>query len=567
MKISYLGEVTLAIICVASATSAQDRDARLKQAYARIDAYVAREMRDQGIPGMSLALTDRNGLLRVATYGYSDIKLKKPVTPETEFEIGSISKSFTAISLLQLSEQGKYDPHQPITKYLPWFSINSKYPPITGHDVMSHAAGLPRDRDDIPSSLYQAAGVRDRWTGYAPGEHFAYSNIGYQIMGYLLEEITGQSSAENVRERILQPLGMSHSEPMFTHDTYGRLATGYSPLYDDRPYRVNDPLIEATWLEYAAGDGAIVSTAADMAAYLRMLLNRGAGPTGRILSEKSFALLTQHAAKVPGDDSDGAYYGYGIFSRQVEGHNQIGHSGGMVGYSSQMQADLDGGVGVVALVNWPGGPGGVPAYALKLLRAAYDGKELPPFPEEEVPTKIKNATDYAGTYTSENGKKLMLVAEGDKLLLASDGQKIPLESSGKDIFLVPNSNFALFPLRFGRDHDKVVEAFYGGDWYIGERYSGPRTFSVPPEWSAYPGHYRANHAWFNNFRIVLRKGQLRLVSPDGSEWALMPDGSGGFWAGEDGEPPREQIMFDTTVHGKTLRCVLSGLSYYRTFTP
>ncbi len=171
MKISYLGEVTLAIICVASATSAQDRDARLKQAYERLDAYVAREMRDQGIPGMSLALTDRNGLLRVATYGYSDIKLKKPVTPETEFEIGSISKSFTAISLLQLSEQGKYDPHQPITKYLPWFSINSKYPPITGHDVMSHAAGLPRDRDDIPSSLYQAAGVRDRWTGYAPGEH------------------------------------------------------------------------------------------------------------------------------------------------------------------------------------------------------------------------------------------------------------------------------------------------------------------------------------------------------------------------------------------------------------
>ncbi len=70
---------------------------------------------------------------------------------------------------------------------------------------MSHSGGLPRDRDDIPSSLYQAVGVRDRWTGYEPGKHFAYSNIGYQIMGYLLEEITGKSSAENVRERILQP--------------------------------------------------------------------------------------------------------------------------------------------------------------------------------------------------------------------------------------------------------------------------------------------------------------------------------------------------------------------------
>jgi CubicO group peptidase (beta-lactamase class C family) len=148
-------------------------------------------------------------------------------------------------------EHGKFDPQQPITKYLPWFSIHSNYAPITGHDVMSHIAALPRDRDDIPSSPCQAAGVRDRSTGYEPGKHFAYSNVGYQIMGYLLEEITGKSSGENVRERILQPVGMAHSEPVFTHDTYARLATGYAPLYDDRPTNSSTPLIETAWLEYA----------------------------------------------------------------------------------------------------------------------------------------------------------------------------------------------------------------------------------------------------------------------------------------------------------------------------
>src|SRR5438128_12106506 len=93
-------------------------------------------------------------------------------------------------------------------------------------------------------------------------------------MGYLLEEITGKSSSQNVRERIFQPLGMTHSEPLFTHDTYTRFATGYAPLYDDRPNHSSSPLIEATSLEYAAGDGAIVSTPSDMAAYLRILLNR-----------------------------------------------------------------------------------------------------------------------------------------------------------------------------------------------------------------------------------------------------------------------------------------------------
>jgi CubicO group peptidase (beta-lactamase class C family) len=236
----------LVILFATQAAAQTDRDAQLKVAYDRMDAYIMREMRAKNIPGLSLALTDRNRLVRASTYGYADRKLKKPITETTEFEIGSISKSFTSISLLQLTEQGKFDLRQPITAYLPWFSIHSNYAPITSHDVMSHTAGLPRDRDDIPSSLYQAAGVRDRWTGYEPGKHFAYSNIGYQIMGYLLEEITGKSSGENVRERILQPLGMTHSQPVFTHDTYARLATGYSPLYDDRPTNSSTPLIEAT---------------------------------------------------------------------------------------------------------------------------------------------------------------------------------------------------------------------------------------------------------------------------------------------------------------------------------
>src|SRR6266700_1220192 len=107
------------IVALASAAFGQsppNRDVRLKEAYNRLDAYVVREMRDKGIPGLSLALTDRHGLLRASTYGYADVKLKKYVTPETEFEIGSISKSFTSISLLQLGEQGKFDPRQPITK-------------------------------------------------------------------------------------------------------------------------------------------------------------------------------------------------------------------------------------------------------------------------------------------------------------------------------------------------------------------------------------------------------------------------------------------------------------------
>ncbi|MGE5204044.1 MAG: serine hydrolase domain-containing protein, partial [Chlamydiota bacterium] len=479
------------------------------------------------------------------------------------FEIGSISKSFTAISLLQLHEQGKFDPQQPIARYLPWFSIHSRYRPITGADIMTHTAGLPRDRDDIPSSLYQAAGVRDRWTGYEPGKYFAYSNVGYQIMGYLLQEITGQPYAQTVRAHILQPLGMSHSDAVFTDDTYKRLAMGYSPLYDDRPYNPTEPLIPATWQEYAAGDGSIVSTAPDLAAYLRMLLNHGAGPHGRIISEESWKLLTQKAVKVP--EEENTYYGFGIFSREVEGHQYIGHSGGMIGYSSRIEGDLDNGLGVVALENAPLGPDDIASFVLKAMRAALEGNPLPPLPEDAA--VVKDSGDYAGTYTAADGRKFVVSNEGGQLALEYKGGKVTLEPRGEDSFFVNHPEFALFDLRFGRDKGKVVEAFYGGEWFTNERYVGLRQFSQPPQWASYTGHYRAAHPWFNNFRIVLRKGKLWLIAPEGEEMTLTPMPGGYFAAAVEGRPSRERIRFDTVVHGKTLRARLSGLAYYRTFTP
>src|SRR5207244_8269262 len=112
----------LIVALLASAVFGQSppsRDARLNEAYNRLDAYVAREMREKGIPGLSLALTDRHGLLRASTYGYADVKLKKYVTPETEFEIGAIAKSFPSITLLQLGDQAPLDRRRPTTTYLP----------------------------------------------------------------------------------------------------------------------------------------------------------------------------------------------------------------------------------------------------------------------------------------------------------------------------------------------------------------------------------------------------------------------------------------------------------------
>ncbi|HTM41843.1 MAG TPA: serine hydrolase [Terriglobales bacterium] len=555
MKISRLIAAVCLVSSLAGGQSAPNSDAAGKL----IDSYVALQMKAEQVPGLVLAITDRNRLLRVSTYGYANVEAKVPATRDTLFEIGSISKSFTAIALLQLREQGKFDPRQPITRYLPWFSIRTKYRPITGHDIMTHTAGLPRDRDDVPSSLYQAAGVRDRWTGYEPGKYFAYSNIGYQIMGYVLQEITGKPYAETVRAHILQPLDMDHSDAVFTNDTYKRLAVGYAPLYDDRPYNPAEPLIPATWQEYAAGDGSVVSTAPDLAKYLRMLLNHGAGPSGRIVSEESWKLLTQPAAKVPGEEN--TYYGYGIFSRTVEGHRYIGHSGGMTGYSARMEGDLDSGLGVVALENAPLGPEDIASFALQVMRAAAEGKPLPPLPQ--AAPVVKDAADYAGTYTAADGSNFSISNDGGRLGLDYKGQKLTLQARGQDLFFVNHPDFKLFNLSFGRDKGKIVEAFYGDEWFTNERYVGLRQFPYPPQWASYLGHYRGAP---DNFRVVLRKGKLWLISAEGDEMMLTPM-PGYFALAHQGQPARERITFDTPVHGKTLRATLSGVAYYRTFTP
>ncbi len=569
--------ILMAALCSPLLAFSQTENAPLAQAFERLDAFVAQSMREHGTPGVAIAITDREHLVKVLTYGYADVKLRTPVTPATLFEIGSISKSFTAICLLQLRESGKIDFQQPVGKYLPWFSVHTKFEPITAHHLLTHTSGLPRDRDDIVSSPYQAAAVAERWTGYPPGKKYAYSNIGFQILGYLLGELDGRPSYESVRARIFEPLGIVDSVTAFRNETRRRMAIGYVPFYDDRPHHLSHGLVEGTWGEYGAGDGAIAATPADLATYLRMLLDRGVGPKGRILSLESFALLTRKAIAT---DTEGEFfYGYGMRTWQDGGHTMIAHSGGMVGYSSRLEGDLDEGIGAIVFVNGPGSPDDIARYAINVLRAARHQQELPPLPPANDPLQVKNAADYAGTFAAPDGKKLTFVARGESLILQAAGGDVVLERRGANSFYANSAEFSLFLLRFGRQGQEkeaanggqaspsapVVEVSYGWEWYAGQRYAGPREFETPKQWLAYPGHYRSYSPWISNYRIGLRKGRLYIFYPEGGESVLVPIEGGEFQIGEG--PTAERVRFESEIDGKTLRLNISGVDLFRTFTP
>jgi CubicO group peptidase (beta-lactamase class C family) len=555
---TILGNGSDVVVATTVPNTATQKAEALKPVFAQLDEFIARHMTENGAPGMTLAIANREGPIRISTYGYADTKSGLRVTKDTMFQIGSVSKSFVGLALLQLHDEGKLDLNKPIVEYLPWLTINSKFAPITTHHILSHTAGLPG------APLLLDALLAELWTGYAPGNRFLYSNTGYNILGFLIEALDKRPFADSIRSRLLEPLGMTASSPVISNETRKQMAIGYGPLYSDRPFVPQGTLAEAPWIEMDMSAGSIASTPSDMANYVRMLLNRGALPKGRLLSEDAFNLFIKPHVKSPFRGED-ASYGYGLWTSDIDGHTRLRHTGGMVAFSSSIDADITAGIGAFASVNANlrgYRPVAVTRYAIDLINASTVNKPLPAAPPPTPPTtEVKNAGEYAGTYTSPDSKKLVLAAESEKLFLLHNGERIRLHRASQDRFIVEHPAFSLFILGFNRENNRITEAFHGADWYMAQNYTGPKSFETPKDWESFAGHYHSDSPWYGDMRIVMRKGRLFT---DGVQ-RLVPRGDGKFGI-NDPEAP-DWIAFESIVGGRAMRLNLSGIIFRRTFTP
>ncbi|HWV24193.1 MAG TPA: serine hydrolase domain-containing protein [Thermomicrobiales bacterium] len=533
----------------------------------QLDVMVERVMAASGVPGISLAVTDREVLLTTRTYGYANVDAQEPAREATAFEAGSIGKSFTAIAFLQLEAEGKVDLQAPITRYLPWFEVQSEYEPITVHHLLTHTSGVNGGSDFVPGAPYEVWAVRRMRTFAAPGERFCYSNLGYKVLGLALEAIERKPYAQIIRERILDPLGMESSFCSITHEMRHHLAVGYTDRYDDRPSLPEDGLVAATWLETNTGDGCLAMNAADLATYLRALLNAGGGSEGTVLDADQFASMRYpHEGASPEPD-----YGYGLESHVREGANRFGHAGGMVGYSSHMLADLMTGYGVVVLCNAIAPTTEIATYALDLLAADEAGMERPALSAiVDDPYAIEGSEAFVGAYT--DGKIVAsVVAEGDRFFLQCDGERRPMRLRHPDVkdgpLVVDHPVVGRKVVRFGRTDgdDAVAEMYLGTRWLRHERYAGPVEFEVPPEWFAFTGHYRSHNPWNGTFRISIEKDRL-VMEIRGHVLPLTAEGDG--FLIYRGDIATERLEFDAVVDGQALVCrYASGAEYSRFFTP
>ena len=225
----------------------------------------------------------------------------------------------------------------------------------------------------------------------------------------MLERVTSTPAHELIRQRVLEPLGMTSSVAAITDDIRTDLATGYEPVFTDRPAQLRHPLVPAIFTVSSTVDGSIVSNVIDMAAHARLLLNRGRGPIGTVLSEAMFDVLTTPYVQTS-EDVD-TPYAYGLDIGEDDHGTRIGHSGGMVGYTAFLSEEPASGLGIVILQNGSGDKEHVVRYALDAVRACISEAPLPDvwFPPE--PTSIPGAAAFVGDYVGTDGATLRVTAD------------------------------------------------------------------------------------------------------------------------------------------------------------
>lgn len=552
---------TLTLAQQVRAETSSNLATRLPATFAAIERALAASSR----PGMIIAITDRAKTQTVLVHGYSDVKARKLLTPDSRFALGSISKSFTAIALMQIADQGRFDPQRPIHDYLPPFSVRSRYPPITGRHLLSMTAGLPNYLADVASSRFAIMKLQEFTPAYAPGEHWSYSNTGFQILGYVLEDIESAPYGTIIQRRIFDALGMSASAAVIDDSQRTQLAVSYIQWPYDQTY------VEAPWFEYAAGDGSIISTAPDMCAYLRLILNRGNGPTGRVLSDKSFTELT---TPVLHD------YAYGLMVRQENGDTIIAHAGQIAGFENYIEAHMKQGFGIVFLSNG-GLDTALEKWVTAAVSAAYRDEPVPVAPVADDDPRLHDPAAYAGTYErmpKQGGTtvtSLSFTAKQGRLLLSQDGALTPLEPMGVDTFraVTPGTyGSAYFFSRAGASKNgSVVAVSHGSDWFTTSQYNGP-IGATPALYATYTGHYENHGPEGPDVRVFVENGRLTMTlggiydSPGSVRQPLEPISEDLFRVGERPYSP-ERARFDSITDGHALRLVLSGVPLYRMETP
>ncbi len=306
---------------------------------------IPKTMNEHKIPGLSIAVVDRDGILWSAGFGRSG-RGKQRVTPETLFSIQSMSKTFTATAVMIAVQDGLVDLDTPITKYLPEFTVKSRWEEnpqekMTLRHLLSHTSGLAHEAPvgnnfDARYGTFEehVLSIQNTWLKHRVGEKHSYSNLGIDLAGYILQVRSGKSFADYMKTKVFDPLGMPDSSVDYDFvRKHTDRALGHTPFIAEVPVAI--PMVAA---------GGVYTSAAELARFVQFQLNRGQIDGRRILDTRLIDAIWTSSAASPG-------YGLGIAIGKKHDTYCLNHNGGGFGFLTTMTWYPEYGIGCVVLTN------------------------------------------------------------------------------------------------------------------------------------------------------------------------------------------------------------------------
>ena len=432
----------------ATAAVAQGNRAAL---VSRVDSIAGSGVIENRAVGIVAAVVRGNDTLLMKGYGKADVEWNVPMPVDAVFEIGSITKQFTAAAILQLRDEGKLSLDDPITKWLPDF--NTRGNTITLRRLLDHTSGMvgltempefgllvnnPRWPRDSAYALINRTPFQFR-----TGEAQIYNNSAFWLLGLIVEKASGMTYEDYVEKKIFEPLGMRRSMYCNSSEDIPRRAHGYA-VQQGRVRRA--PTNVHTW-PFSAG--SLCSTAGDLVTWLKALHG------GKVLSPKSYAEMI-----TPAKLNDGTVLGYGMglaVAKDSRGLNAIGHGGGIAGFVTEATWYPDAQAAVVVLMNSNGNidPGAI---------AGELAAELLPWTRPTMKAFAGDAAPLLGTYKGPSrGRDMTIeVAQGAQGLTASTNGSPPRPLSWVEDWTFRQGNAVLTFRRAGNNGPATELRFHGG---------------------------------------------------------------------------------------------------------
>lgn len=384
--------------------------------FARLEEFVLDRMGRTKLAAVSIGLVEGDALIWQRGFGLADREAGRAATPRTSYCIGSVTKSFTCLAIMQLQEAGLLSVDDPVERFLP-LTLKPFGEPIRIRHLMSHTSGIPalaylenllRHHHGAADKYLPIGSVADMltfingaadWVQSRPGERWFYLNEGYVLLGAIIEQVSGRPYADYIRERILQPLGMArsyHSHESFRADDDTAVPYIYSQKESKHLAR------EYPWGR-AEADGGLISNVPDMACALSLYLRGGLGPSGPIITPASVAAMTSAQVATPPREIDSgepaSFYGFGLSSSTLFGRRAVAHSGLMYVATAALKFLPEQRCGVIVLANGSGYPlANVADFALALY-LGEDPWQLPALQTEATLEALTGTYEtYKGTY-------------------------------------------------------------------------------------------------------------------------------------------------------------------------